>query len=283
MKADLRLLLGRQFRKTFLLRAWLGTGLKSDRPGYTLPFRKSPSRGHWRFQQKGSRGLFARFFCAWVIDSAQFRRGFQDSTFSFVGEYFCDLSRPQLAPNSQCQSRYHEVSAGFCYHRGARGSDPRPSVLLPVISRKRGQPRVPDTHRAQRHLSVGLNIFLSFGRDPFLPILIVADCFLTGLFKDLCKHIKVMDIAQHILYALQGFAELRVNIWQQTFNTVSKALYSNSQRVPRPVALGPHCAAVQFFRFFQALQCKAVSSIAIRRDAAHACAQRSRQFLPPRF
>src|SRR5260370_7398321 len=119
----------------------------------------------------------------------------------------------------------------------------------------RGEARTPDVREAglaESELAIRLDAFAALALDEFVPQFQRVFRFVeVRLLYNFRENIQVVNLAEHVLEALEIVTPSRVVLGEQAFYGVAEALQSNADRVPGLGILGPQGLGVELLSPFE--------------------------------
>ena len=122
-------------------------------------------------------------------------------------------------------------------------------------------PDVPEAGLAESELAIRLDAFAALALDEFVPQFQRVFRFVeVRLLYNFRENIQVVNLAEHVLEALEIVTPSRVVLGEQAFDGVAEALQSNAERVPGLGLLGAQGLGVELLGAFESFQREAFGS-----------------------
>src|SRR6266481_9425147 len=142
-------------------------------------------------------------------------------------------------------------------------------------------PDVPEAGLAESELAIRLDAFAALALDEFVPQFQRVFRFVeVRLLYNFRENIQVVNLAEHVLEALEIVTPSRVVLGEQAFDGVAEALQSNAERVPGLGLLGAQGLGVELLGAFESFQREAFGSETADGHQAGALAQSAFEALP---
>ena len=150
-----------------------------------------------------------------------------------------------------------------------------------AIRREPGTPDVPKAGFAESELAIGFDAFVPLAPDDFLPEFEGVFGFEeVGLPDDFGKDVEIVNLAEHVLEALEIVAPGGIVLGQKVLDGVAEALQSNTHRVPGFGFFRAQGFGVKIPGGFESFEREAFGGETPSRHEARALAQSALEALP---